>query len=94
MISDLKLLEQHIADLEVENAELKTENAEISELRKMFAKVEVKNAKLKTENFEVKAVKLRAELKYRIEKLEKSKMRDTESDKLKVRVAKLEQDPR
>ncbi|CAG8517959.1 14367_t:CDS:2, partial [Cetraspora pellucida] len=97
MTSDLKLLEQRIIDLEAENAE-------IPELRKKFAEVEDKNAKLETENFEIKAeiMKLRAELKSGIEELEKSRTdtvaesarRDIESDKLKARVAKLEQDSR
>ncbi|CAG8448678.1 3913_t:CDS:2 [Cetraspora pellucida] len=97
-------LEAENAELKAENAELKAENAEIPELRKKFAEVEDKNAKLETENFEVKVeiIKLRAELKSGIEELEKSRMdtvaesarRDIESDKLKARVAKLEQDSR
>src|ERR1051325_4133378 len=78
MSSDLELLKQRITELEAENAELRKENTEISNLRIKLSVSDAEIAELKRRNAEV----LRANREY-------NERRDAENAKLRTGIEEL-----
>ena len=106
LLAEIGELRKKFAEIKVENDELKDKNTEIPELRRKFAEIETERTELKTKIAELLKQGMEenkrrdaenAELKIRIEELEKNKAdssaenvrRDVEITEIKAEIVKL-----